>query len=218
MIAYFPQGMAYWSRERILGAPSWIDDLYDISATVSEADLAEWQKQGVTLDKKPMLQQMLQAVLAERCKLLVHRGPAEIPGFALEIGKHGPRLSESKPGVTLPPGVPLPDGGVVVPYNRGEGAQVHFYGASMEAFARQLSMMSGGHQVQDRTGLAGHYDFALSWQDVDLEHPERQGLVSSDDPDPLSHWDLDSLGLKVVRIKVPTETVVIDHIERPSEN
>ncbi len=45
MIAYFPQGTAFWSNDRLIGAPQWLDNLYDISAKVSEADLAEWQKQ-----------------------------------------------------------------------------------------------------------------------------------------------------------------------------
>jgi uncharacterized protein (TIGR03435 family) len=72
MIAYFPQGMAYWSRERITGAPSWFSDQYDIDAKVSEADLPEWQKQGLTLDKKPMLREMLQTMLADRCHLIAH--------------------------------------------------------------------------------------------------------------------------------------------------
>jgi hypothetical protein len=75
MIAYFPQGMASWSKERLSGAPPWIDDPYDINAKVSEADLAEWQKQGLTLDKKPMLRQMLQTMLADRCHLVAHMVP-----------------------------------------------------------------------------------------------------------------------------------------------
>jgi len=57
--------MAYWSKERLSGAPPWIDDLYSINAKVSEADLPDWQKQGLALDKKPMLRQMLQSMLAD---------------------------------------------------------------------------------------------------------------------------------------------------------
>jgi uncharacterized protein (TIGR03435 family) len=44
------------------------------------------------------------------------------------------------------------------------------------------------------------------------------GVISFDDPDPLSHWDIDALGLRLMPIKVPADTLVIDHIERPSEN
>jgi uncharacterized protein (TIGR03435 family) len=39
-----------------------------------------------------------------------------------------------------------------------------------------------------------------------------------DDPDPLSRWNIEALGLHYIPIKIPTETLVIDHIEKPSEN
>jgi hypothetical protein len=90
MIAYFPEGTAFWSKERLSGAPPWLDDLYDINAKISEDDLAKWQKQGTTLDKKPMLQQMLQAMLADRCHLVVRH----VPGAAT---LPRPRTSRSGP-------------------------------------------------------------------------------------------------------------------------
>jgi uncharacterized protein (TIGR03435 family) len=159
MIAYFPQGTAFWSKERLSAAPSWIDDLYDIDAKISEADLAEWQKQGLTLDKKEMLQQLLQTMLADRCHLVVHHVPgAELPGYSLQPGKHGPHLTEIKPGEILPQGVSLGDGGVLVPWNRGEVPRMSFYGATMAEVARHLSQGSKGHPVQDHTGLTGRYD------------------------------------------------------------
>jgi uncharacterized protein (TIGR03435 family) len=217
MIAYFPQGMAYWSKERLSGAPSWLGDLYDINAKVSEADLADWQKQGLTLDKKPMLQQMLQTMLADRCHLVAHMVPGPpISGFSLELGKHGPRLTDSKPGATLPAGMKLADGGVSVPWNRGEKVRQSYFGATMADFAQNLSMLLG-IPVKDHTGLTGRYDFVVNWvSDPDSKMPE--GAVSFDDPDPLSHWDIDSLGLHVTPIKIPADTLVIDHIEKPSEN
>ena len=78
-------------------------------------------------------------------------------------------------------------------------------------------MASGGHPVEDHTGLAGPYDIALSWI-TDPEHPERVGLVSPNDPDPLSHFVFNALGLRLVSMKVPSDNLLIDHIERPSEN
>jgi uncharacterized protein (TIGR03435 family) len=53
-------------------------------------------------------------------------------------------------------------------------------------------------------------------QDPDSKLPE--GVTSTDDQDPLSHWDIDGLGLRVVPIKLPANTLVIDHIEKPSAN
>jgi bla regulator protein BlaR1 len=218
MIAYFPQGMAYWSKDRVSGAPPWLSDQYDIVAKVSEADLAEWQKQGLTLDKKPMFRQMLQTMLADRCHLVAHMVPGPpISGWSLEVGKHEPHLTESKPSATLPVGMKLPDGGVMLPYQRGDKPHLTFYAASMADLAQNLSMNSMGHPVQDHTRLTGHYDFVINWvSDPDSKLPE--GVVDSNDPEPLSHWNIDALGLHVTPINLPVDTLVIDHIEKPSEN
>ena len=106
-IAYFPQGMPYWTRDRILNAPTWTtESQYDINAKISESDLADWQKQGLALDKKPMFRQMLQTMLADRCHLSAHMvAGTPISGWSLEVGKHAPHLTESKPDATLPDGV-----------------------------------------------------------------------------------------------------------------
>jgi uncharacterized protein (TIGR03435 family) len=218
LIAYFPQGYTYWSKDRISGAPRWLSDQYDIVAKVSEADLAEWQKQGATLDKKAMLRQMLQSMLADRDHLAAHMVPGPpISGWSLEAGKHVPRLTESKPGATLPTGMKLPDGGVMAPYQRGDKPRLTFYAATMADLAHALSLISTGHPVQDHTGLTGHYDFIVTWvQDPGSKVPE--GTVDPNDPDPLSHWNIGALGLHVAPIKLPADTLVIDHIDRPSEN
>lgn len=209
--------MAVW-RDRLVGAPSWLSsDLYDIDARVAESDLAEWQKQGLALEEKPLFRQMLQSMLAERCRLAFHRVPAQLDGWRLEIAKNAPRFTETRPDEQLPQGVKLPHGGILVPMQRGQASTVKYHGATMADFVWELSMASGGHPIEDHTGLAGRYDIALSWI-TDPEHPERDGLVSPNDPDPLSHWDLNALGLRLVPMKVPIENLVIDHIERPSGN
>jgi uncharacterized protein (TIGR03435 family) len=218
-MAYFPQGMASWSSERLAGAPTWLSDQYDIDARVSEANLVEWQKQGpLALDKKVMFQQMLQSMLADRCHLVAHMVPGPpISGWSLEPGKRTPRIAESKPGESMPVGMKLLGGGVMVGYARGEKPIQTFYSATMEDFAQYLSMRAVGHPVIDHTGLTGHFDFVLNWvQDPDSTLPE--GVTSTDDPDPLSHWDINALGLRVTPIKLPADTLVIDHIEKPSEN
>jgi uncharacterized protein (TIGR03435 family) len=218
MIAYFPQGMAYWSKDRLSGAPAWLSDQYDINAKVSEADLAEWQKQGVTLDKEPMFREMLQAMLADRCHLVAHMvtGPP-ISGWSVELGKHAPHLTESKSNEELPAGMKLNDGGVSAPRQPGERPHLTLYAATMADLAQILSVYAPGHPVQDHTGLTGHYDFVVDW----IPYPNSKvpvAYVDPNDPDPLSHWDIESLGLHLVPIKIPAETLVIDHIEKPSEN
>jgi uncharacterized protein (TIGR03435 family) len=222
MIAYFPQGTVYWSDDRLAGAPQWINDLYEIDARVSDADLTDlddWHRKGPALSTKPMLRQMLQTMLADRCHLVAHMVPGPpIRGFSLEVGKRGARLTESKPDEVLPAGVKLADGGVMVGYGPGQKPHFSFYRASMADLARNLAGKGGRlRPVLDRTGLTGRYDFVLDWVD-DPDSTLPVGVIDSDDPDPLSHWDLDRFGLRTSPIDIPAETLVIDHIERPSEN
>jgi len=215
MTAYFPQGAAYWTYDRLVAGPPWLlSELYDIDAKVSEADIAEWQKQGPQV---PMLLQMLQTMLADRCKFVFHRIPAEVDGWALEVNKRGPQLTEAKAGAVLPKGMKFPGGGVMV-VDPGAKKQYRYYGVSMEDFALHLSMMSSRQPVQDKTDLSGKYDFVMSWLDMSPNADGNEGVYAPDNLNPLSYWDLDSLGLKLVPVKVPTETLVIDHIERPSAN
>ncbi len=215
MMAYFPQGGVYWSKDRLSGAPSWIDERYAIDAKVSDADLAEWQKQGITLDKKPMLRAMLQSMLADRCHLVAHMVPGPpISGWSLSLGKHAPRLTESKPGETLPTGSPLSEGGVYVPWT--DKRELSYFGVTMSGLAQHLSMMIG-QPVQDHTGLTGRYDIVANW----IDEPDSKlpaGAINSDDSDPLSHWDFDAFGLHITPIKIPADNLVIDHIDKPSEN
>jgi len=213
--AYIPSEV--YSPERIQAMQPWMtSDKYDIVAKVSPADVTEWQRESNLKQKKEMMQAMLQAMLTERCKLVVHRIPAEITGYALVVGKGGPKMKEMKPGEPMPGGMPLPDGGVLVGVTRGGTIESTFYGASMAELAHHLDGASPGHPVEDRTKLAGKYDFVL--KRIDMSE-EQNGAVSLNAiPAPNDIWDIGALGLRLEPIKIPTETVVIDHIERPSEN
>jgi uncharacterized protein (TIGR03435 family) len=218
MFAYFPQDAAFWwSKNRLSGAPAWLSQQYDINAKVSDADLAEWQKQGSTLDKKLMFLAMLQTMLAERCHLIAHMAPGPTqPGWSLELGKHALHLTESKPGAELPAGIKLPDGGVMASVQPGDKPRMAIYGGTMADFAFALSMFAS-QPVQDHTGLTGHYDFAVDWigypdEQLSMPHTKRN------DPDPLSRWNIEALGLRSTSISIPDNTLVIDHIEKPSEN
>jgi uncharacterized protein (TIGR03435 family) len=218
MVAYFPQDAAnWWSKDRLTGAPAWLREQYDINAKVSDADLGEWQKQGSTLDKKPIFLEMLQTMLADRCHLVSHMvpGPPQT-GWALELGERPPHLTESKPGDELPAGMKLPDGGVMVPYQSGDKPRLTMRAGTLADLAFALSQFAG-QPVQDHTGLTGHYDLIVDW----IGYPDSKVSVAykeRDDPDPLSRWNIESIGLRYTPIKIPSNTLVIDHIDRPSEN
>jgi uncharacterized protein (TIGR03435 family) len=210
MIAYFPQGMASWTPDRLKGAPSWLDsEYYDINAKVSAEDLPAWQRQGDSLEHQEMFRTMLGALLADRCKLVMHRIPKEVPGLTVTVSKRGPQIKPTPNDETIPlGGMRMPDGGTVL--NEEDGHTVRFYGVTMEKLSWYLSTFSYPRlTVQDQTGLSGRYDFVLH---------RPSPLPGEDDSAPTPFWDLRPLGLEFRQVKVPMDTLVIDHVERPSDN
>jgi uncharacterized protein (TIGR03435 family) len=215
--AYFPP--EFWSRDRLSGAPAWVmNDGYDIEAKLEDATAEEW-KNLPTWQRLESAKPMLQALLAERFKLVVHRVPAEVQGYALVVRKHGAKLKEAKPDETRPPNaLPLAGGGMMVPFFSGQSPEVTFFETSMASLADHLSR-SLVLPFQDQTGLTGKYDFVLPKRDTGPPDSGQEGGASAPVlDDRWNYWDLDAIGLKLKPVKVPTTTLVIDHIERPSEN
>jgi uncharacterized protein (TIGR03435 family) len=205
--AYLP--LRTQRKEQIVNAPAWLwSDEFDFVGKVGPDDLEEWRMstQHGLYRPSPMLEAMLQAALADRCKLAVHRVPATFPGFALVVSSRGPnrkRLAEAKPDETIPDNAQkMYEDGKMVPILSSDDPVTHFYETSMVSLAAVLS--SWGAPVEDQTGLTGKYDFALT----------RLSTIG----DPSVDWDVAALGLKLKPIKIQTENIVIDHIERPSPN
>lgn len=219
LTAYVPQtgGRAFYGDDNIVGLPDWaINDTYDIDAKVLEADLADWQNPA----KQPaMLRAMLQEMLADRFKLVVHREMKEAPVYSLVVGKNGLKLKETNPNEPHPGGFPLPGGGVVVAEIRNGQVITNDYGVSMATLASSV-FSSAGRPVQDKTGLTGRYDIAFPPRQLRAcaPHCGPQDAPSEDNPGPSPFELAQEWGLKLVPAKGPVETLVIDHIERPSPN
>ena len=220
--AYIPQtGAAAFMPDQIKGLPDWVmrEEAYDIDAKVSEEDMAEWQKPA---SQKTMLPAMMQALLEDRFKLVVHREIKDAPVYLLTVGKGGPKFKESDPTVEHPDGVKLPWGGVLV---QSKGAPT-LYGTSMASLATLLSSFGGGQgagrQIQDKTGLTGRYDITLKPPDMGPPPPpspgDAGGAAVASDPASMIFTLVEGLGLKLESGKQPVETLVIDHMERPSAN
>jgi len=135
-----------------------------------------------------------------------------MPVYSLVVGKSGPKFKETDPEATHP-GQANPWGGTIVP----EIQVLHFYGASMNTFAPFLSG-GAGRPVQDRTGLTGRYDFTFQKPPV-IRPPDPQtaGAVPVD-PGPSLFAIVEELGLKLEPATGQVETLIVDHLERPSEN
>jgi bla regulator protein BlaR1 len=222
MTAFVPQvgGGAFYANDQVKGLPDWLmNERYDIDARIADEDREQWQKPGAQL---PMLQAMLQAMLVERCKLTVHREVKEVGVSSLMVVKDGPKFKESDPTVEPPAGFKLPWGGVMVMnFSDGKGS-MSFYGASMASVASILSSWGfGGRPIQDKTGLTGKYDITLKLGDMMTgsgQGEQSNGPTASDPGIAIGSVIQSQLGLKLESAKGQVETLVIDHMERPSEN
>jgi uncharacterized protein (TIGR03435 family) len=164
---------------------------------------------------------MVQSLLADRFKMRAHRVTAETDGFALLIGKRGLKIREAKADDEPPP---LPEGfSGASPSLRAESfisARLLECGV-VEIIGRRVSMAqlaetlqrSNGMPVWDRTGLTGNYYFAFRYaEDLSAD-------VDTQIPYPSLGTALQqNLGLEMKKQKGPIETLVVDHIEPPSEN
>ena len=215
LTAYVPQnGGAFYSANQFIGMPAWLtsdDDHYDVNAKVDEADLADWQNPA----KQPaMLRSMLQAMLEDRLKLVVHRSTRQAPVYLLVVGKNGPKFKETNPGELHPGASPMPGGGTLSREQKDDQMTVHYFGISIAQLARWV--LGTGRPVVDKTGLTGRYDVTI--QRPALQPSAQQAGVSAADPSPSAASIADQLGLKLEPSKGQVETLVIDHVEPPSPN
>jgi len=159
-------------------------DRYDIVATAFGAA------------SKERVELMLQSLLAERFKLVLHRETKELPVYALVVSKTGVKVRE------------VQDDGSAPEIGSGGGHQIKAHHISMKALTSSLQGYIGD-PVVDTTGLAGLYDLNLDC------NPDES--ISADGGS-LFEAVQQQLGLKLERRKGPVEVVVIDHVEKPSEN
>jgi uncharacterized protein (TIGR03435 family) len=215
--AYVPtrgEALGYLVEDRIVGMPDWLtQERYDIYARIAHSDAEAWRDPA---RQKEMLRAMMQTLLAERCKLVVHREMKNKPIYALVVGKNGPKLKASEPDAVEasrakhPNAVTIPGGSGF--FVRGQGS-IDIYGATTGTLTLLLSGPAG-RPIVDKTGLTGHYDMHL-----DMGQPGPPAADGSADPG-ASIFSVvqEQLGLKLESQKDEVETLVIDHVERPSAN
>jgi len=153
---------------------------------------------------KGEFRQMLQTLLKERFNLNFHREMKEMTVYALVVGKKGPKFKESAPGAAF-----ISRHGV-----NGRNQNMTLVKVSMESLAADISRDFGiDRPVLDKTGLTGTYD-------VKLEATPEFRINRGSDPGDISVFTAvqEQLGLKLEPTKGPVQVLVIDHIERPSEN
>jgi uncharacterized protein (TIGR03435 family) len=211
---------------QILGAPGWIDsEHYDIEAKVDDSSAGVQRKLNRD-EEGAQLRLMLQSLLADRFKLTLHHDTKELPIYALVVAKNGPKLHESAaaPDDPPPPGPLTPDG--PPPRNSmrmmGRG-NLSINAGNLDTFAELLSHQLG-LLIVNKTGLKGNYDFTLKWTPDEGQGRMPGGPPGDTAPPPDASGPSiftalqEQLGLKLESQKGPVDTIVIDHVERPSEN
>ncbi len=213
---------------QISGAPNWLNsERYDIEAKIDKSVLDALQE----LSEDQRLRQrkhMLQEFLADRFRLKLHRETQHLRVYELVIAQNGPKLQEAIPGDIYPNGFKGPDGRVgaaMMRFGVGElTGQAVPVSLLVRHLSRELSREFGGSIIEDKTGLKGNYDFKLQWTPGVSQAPAggQQGTDSTPSGDssrPSLFAALQKqLGLNLESQNGPGETLVIDHVERPSEN
>ena len=182
---------AYHVRyDQISGDPGWASsEHYDLDARAGDQPITNQQ-----------MRIMLQALLADRFQLRVHRETREIPTFSLVVGKHGLKFQESS-STEEPQSLITGD---------AAGMHLRFARQTLANLAQRLSSNGAGRPVIDNTGLTGLYTFKLDWAN---ETPGRESELP-----PLPDALQQQLGLRLELAKGQGEFIVIDHVEKPSAN
>jgi uncharacterized protein (TIGR03435 family) len=202
----------------ISGGPDWNkawirDDRFEIQAT-TPAGTPDYTQVQFLNGQATQIQLMLQSLLADRFQLKLHHEKKELPIYALTVIKNGPKaaLKTSAGMVQAPNGTKVRAGVLFQPPDSNTGIQqVTMRNQSMADLVKTLTMVTD-RPVLDRTELTGAYDFDISYI------PESSSRDSPSLPSPLMGAFQDQLGLKLESIKAPVDVLVIDHVERPSDN
>ena len=209
--------------DRIVGAPSWVkSDRFDVEAKVAPEDASKLDKL-----KREQRFTMLQPLLEDRFNLKFHHETRELPVYELVLSKGGSKLQQSEPDIAGGDGAR----GKHTTFIMGMG-NIEGKGSSIDSLIHVLSQQLG-RTIIDKTGLSGNFDYTLHFTP---ENMPRQvgpgpgpgpdgGRAGGDAPPPpdTSGPDIftaiqEQLGLKLISGKGPVDVIVIDHIDKPSEN
>jgi uncharacterized protein (TIGR03435 family) len=183
----------------IVGGPNWLErDRFDISAKAAPATTPETVKL------------MLQSMLADRFKLVLHKDTRPAPGFVLTVAKGGHKMKEA-------PAAGAGCQGQGQPQANGLPMLVGTCkGLSMELFAQQLRSIAGPYinsPVTDQTGLKGTWDFDIRFTPFAV-----LGRAGSDGISLTTALE-QQLGLSLERKQVPTLVTIVDSVnQKPTDN
>lgn len=216
--------------DSLSGGPEWVKSArFDIEALLPGGATDYTEKK--LIDGPPIyelgskLRAMLQALLADRFKLVLRRETKERPVYLLTVAKGGPRLTAWKKGEPVTQGV---TGFGRYPsvlryparhsYSPQMVAILSGDGSSVAQLASQLAWITS-RPVLDQTGIAGDFNYEF----VFAPPPDTETLAADGNLPVMTSPSLftalqEELGLKLESAKAPVEVLVIERVEKPSEN
>lgn len=187
---------------QIIGGPSWLEsDKYDVTG----------QPVGQGQPTLPQMRNMIRQLMTDRFKLTFHREPRELSVYAITVASGGPKMTKNDSNPNGLPGLLFRGLGVLPGTN-----------ATVADLAGVLQGAVLDRPVVDKTGLSGRYDFLLQWTPDETQFAGL-GVRVPPPPADATHPGLftafqEQLGLKIESTKEPVDVLVIDRIDRPSEN
>jgi bla regulator protein blaR1 len=186
---------------QLSGGPPWLTSIsWDIMAKSDPKDLAETAKfedlnEAQRTHLLDDIRQRLRALLADRFQLQLRTEMKEQTVYALTVGKGGPHMKEVEQSAMI---------------RRGK-SQIVSTGATMALLTTYLGIALG-RPVTDQTGLTNYYAFELNWT-PDSPDPTADSAAPS-----LVTAVQEQLGLRLQSAKAPIGSLVIERIEKASEN
>ena len=191
---------------QIEGGPAWLDSArYDV---VGRPDTPGQPN-------KDQMKLMIQKLLADRFQLKFHTEKRELPVYAMVVLKSGAKITVSAADPNAFPGIGFAQGpGVLSLIGRNTG---------LDGVARALQSNVLDRPVVDQTGLTGRYDFNLKFTPDQSQIANFGTLPPGAANDPDAPPDIfaafeQQLGMKLLSTKAIVDVMVIEKIERPSEN
>jgi uncharacterized protein (TIGR03435 family) len=183
---------------QIVNGPKWLEsDKFDVVGTTSserEPTEREWMK-------------MMAGLLVSGFQLNFHLEKRELAVYAIVVARDGPKLKASDGDLN----------GMGAVAFRGRGRLIAT-NANVGDLAWELQSAVVDRPVVDQTGLTSRFNFTLTWMPDELQKSNLTGQAPTSDVPDLFTAIRQQLGLRLEATKSLVNVMVVDHLERPSEN
>jgi uncharacterized protein (TIGR03435 family) len=201
---------------QLAAGPDWISaERFDIEAKAESGAIPPAGTPAENAARAEIQAKMMQSLLEDRFQLRSHRETKELPIFTLVLARDGPKLQPTIEGRPGPGGLTA---GSARTGGASGGLEMSGSGITMDRLITMLASQAG-RLIINKTNLAGTYDFSLKFAPAaNAVRPD--GVQAPAEPVGPSLFTAiqDQLGLRLESAKGPVEVLVIDSVQRPTEN